>query len=84
MEETILPTIRKLSPRNFSAVFVFLILECATLTEKIFSFTIFEKWKKIMLCPCIPLVSAYIYQVKNDKYANSFCHNKISGNGSVL
>lgn len=38
----------------------------------------------MMLCPYIPLVSAYIYQVQNDKYANSFCHNKISGNGSVL
>lgn len=28
--------------------------------------------------------SIYIYQVKNHKYANSFCHNKISGNGAVL
>lgn len=39
--------------------------------------------KKMMLCPYIPLVSAYIYQVKNDEYANLFCHNKISGGGAV-
>ena len=76
--------IRKLSPRNLSTVFVFLILEYAALTEKIFSFAVFEKWKKMMLCPDIPLVSAYIYQVKNDEYANSFFHNKISGNDAVL
>lgn len=52
--------------------------------EKIFSFPGFEKQKKMMLCPYIPLVSAYIYQVKNDEYAHSFCHNKISGNDAVL
>lgn len=38
----------------------------------------------MVLCPYIPLVSAYICQAKNDEYADSFCHNKISGNGAVL
>lgn len=28
--------------------------------------------------------SVYIYQVKNDKYATHFFHNKISGNDAVL
>lgn len=38
----------------------------------------------MMLCPYISLVSACIYQVKNDEYANSFCHNNISANGAVV
>lgn len=36
-----------------------------------------------MLCPHIPFVSVYIYQVGNEEYANLFCHKKIRHSGAV-
>lgn len=38
----------------------------------------------MMLCPHIPFVSAYVYQVGNEEYANLFCHKKIRHSSALF
>lgn len=62
MEGTILPIIKLENqvPETFLQAFFFPVFEYTALTEKTFSFAIFEKWKKMMLCPYIALVFTFI------------------------